>query len=59
MQASAHFGAKNVGFFQHLRCPHGQGGRVNFSRFCADVFYERLLIKSQGIKGHGNAVYET
>jgi len=20
-------------------CPHGEGGGVNFSRFCANVFY--------------------
>jgi len=28
-----------------LVCTHGQGGRVNFSRFCADVLYGRPLIE--------------
>jgi len=51
MWTSALFGAKNFGFFEiynvcawtrgvePVRTFCGQGGGVNFSQFCADVFY--------------------
>jgi len=56
MRTSAHFGAKNLEFFEMygvsaltrgwrvkpVQIFFGQGG-VNFSRFCADVFYGRPL----------------
>jgi len=38
------FGAKNFVIFEFDGCvrnPHGQGEEVNFSRFCADIFYGR------------------
>jgi len=46
------FGAKNIGFFEIMVCPQGGGGvepvrargkRINFSRFCADVFMDGPL----------------
>jgi len=57
MRTFALFGAKNFDFSKFLVCPHGQGKDgvepvrtffrqgegVNFSRFCADVFYGRPL----------------
>jgi len=58
MRTSALFGAINLGFFEiydvsaqtrgegvkPVRSFFGQGGGgVNFSRFCADVFYGRSL----------------
>jgi len=48
MRTSAIFGAKSFGFFEIYVCPHGQGeegGGLNFSRFCADVFYGQPLMK--------------
>jgi len=56
MRTSALFGAKNLGFFKiYGVSARGSGvepvrtkgeGKVNFSRFCADVFYGRPLRKS-------------
>jgi len=43
MRMSALFGAKTSDFSKFLICPHGQGKGVNFSRFCANVFYGRSL----------------
>jgi len=52
------FWSKNLRIFEILVCPHGQVGGglsqcghfadkgVNFSRFCADVFYGRPLSKA-------------
>jgi len=59
MRTSALLSAKSSDFLIFMMCPHGQGkkglsqcghladkggGEVNFSRYCADVFYGRLLI---------------
>jgi len=60
MRTSALFGAKNFGFFEihglsertrrrevepvRTFCRQGWGWRVNFLRFCADVFYGRPLM---------------
>jgi len=50
MHTSAVFGAKTSNFSKFMACPHGEEGRgcghfsdkgVNFSRFCAYVFYGR------------------
>jgi len=48
--SSALFGAKKIGFFEiYMVSAHGQGGwtsadnGIDFSRFCADVFYGRSL----------------
>jgi len=55
MRTSVVFGAKNSDFSKYMVCLHGQeggevepvrtfygqGGGVNFSRFCADVYYGR------------------
>jgi len=54
MRTSAFFGTKNSDFSKFMVYPHGQEGLiqcghfaarrgVNFSQFCADVFYERPL----------------
>jgi len=57
MWTSALFNAKNIGFFEiygmsararevePVQTFFGQGGGVNFSRFCADVLYGRPLTK--------------
>jgi len=60
MRTSALFDAKNTGFFEiygvsarirsegveSVRIICGQGGGVNFSRFCADVLYGLPLTNS-------------
>jgi len=67
MRTSSLFGAKHLEFFkiygvsartreegfEAVRTFFGQGGRegVNFSRFCADIFYGRPLTKSAPING--------
>jgi len=43
MRTFALFGAKKFGFFEIYGVSYGQEGGVNFSQFCADVFYERPL----------------
>jgi len=43
MRKFAFFGAKSFGFSKSIVCLQGQGGEVNFWRFCAEVFYVRLL----------------
>jgi len=46
MRTSAFFGAKTFGFFKILSVSaRTRGEGVNFSRFCADVFYGRPLNK--------------
>jgi len=46
MRTSVLFGEKTSDFSIFMVRPHGQGGRgVNFTRFCADVFYGRPLMK--------------
>jgi len=49
MRTFALFGAKTLDFSKFMVCPHSARtraeGEVNFSRFCADVFYGRPISK--------------
>jgi len=47
-RTSALFGAKNFGSFE-IYVVDKRGRGVNFSRFCADVFYGRPLIGIGGV----------